>query len=156
LVAAAGIVYASLATPASLWSQRVALIARWTFGLSSLDFGVGHLTGVKEVAAMVPKWMLLGGQFWASLTGIAFILAGVAILSGILDVLASRLLALMLLVFSVLVLAPAVFAHPHAHIVWGSNAYNLAAAGAVWIFAESIAHRSVEREHDIKTPLVEV
>jgi hypothetical protein len=35
--------------------------------------------------------------------GIAFVLAGLAILSGILDVLAARLVALMLLVFSALV-----------------------------------------------------
>jgi len=44
-----------------------------------------------------------GGNFWAILTGTAFALAGIAILSGILDVLAARLLALMLLVFSVFV-----------------------------------------------------
>jgi hypothetical protein len=68
-----------------------------------------------------------------------FVLAGVAMLSGILDALAARLLALMLLIFSVLVLAPGIFAHPQNHISWGLNAYNLAAVGAAWIFAESIA-----------------
>ena len=76
---------------------------------------------------MVPKWMPWGGGFWTILTGIAFVLAGIAMLSGILDVLAARLLALMLLVFSVLVLAPGPLASPHNHVVWGSNAYNLAA-----------------------------
>ena len=62
-------------------------------------------------------------------------------LSRILDVLAARLLALMLFVFSVLVLAPAPLARPQDHVAWGSNAYNLAAVGAAAMFAESIAIR---------------
>ena len=139
LVAAARIVHGSFATRDSVWLSRARLIVRCTFGLSSVAFGLGHLTGVREVAAMVPKWMPGGGNIWAILTGIAFVLAGVAILSGILDVLAARLLALMLFVFSVLVLAPGPLAHPHNQVAWGSNAYNLAAVGAAWIFAESMA-----------------
>ena len=148
LVAAAGIVHASFATRDSVWLSRAPLLVRWTFGLSSIDFGLGHLTGVREVAAMVPKWMPFGGDFWAILTGIAFVLAGIAILWGILDVLAARLLALMLLFFSVLVLAPGPLAHPHNHVAWGSNAYNLAAVGAVWILAESIAAKRRERRNE--------
>ena len=141
LVAAAVIVHASVAPRDSLRQLRVPVLVRWIFGLASIDFGLAHLTGVQEVAAMVPKWMPFGGNFWAILTGIAFALAGIAILLGILDVLAARLLALMLLVFSVLVLAPGPFAHPRNHVAWGSNAYNLAAVGAAWIFAESIGSR---------------
>jgi uncharacterized membrane protein YphA (DoxX/SURF4 family) len=98
---------------------------------------------------MVPKWMPFGGNFWAILTGIAFVLAGISILSGIRDVLAARLLALMLLVFSVLVLAPGPLAHPNNHVAWGSNAYNLAAVGAAWIFAESIAARRREQRNEV-------
>ena len=47
----------------------------------------------------------------------------------------------MLLVFSALVLAPGALAHPHNHVPWGSNAYNLAAVGAFLIVAESIVTR---------------
>ena len=148
LVAAAGIVHVSRATRDSARLSRTHLFVRWTFGLSSIAFGLGHLTGVQDVAGMVPKWMPPGGDFWAILTGIAFVLAGVAILSGVQDVLAARLLALMLLVFSVLVLAPRLLADPHNHVAWGSNAYNLAAVGAAWIFAESIATRRRERSNE--------
>src|SRR5436305_92008 len=133
LVAAAAIVHASFSTRDSVWLSRARPLARWIFGLSSIGFGLAHLTGVRAVAAMVPKWMPLGSDFWAILTGIAFVLAGIAILSGILDVLAVRLLALMLLLFSVLVLAPRPLAAPRSHVIWGSNAYNLAAVGAAWI-----------------------
>jgi uncharacterized membrane protein YphA (DoxX/SURF4 family) len=149
LVAAAVAVYASVATGDSAWLSRVPLLVRWTLGLSSIKFGSGHLTDLQLVAANVPKWMPLGGNFWAILTGIAFMLAGLAILSGILDVLAARLLGLMLLVFSVLVLAPGPFAHPHDHVAWGTNAYNLAAVGAAWIFAESVASRSRDRANEV-------
>ncbi len=141
LVVAAAIVYASLDLRASI-SPRAARIARWMFGLCSVDFGLAHLTGVQAVAPMVPNWMPWGGAFWTVLTGIAFVLAGLAILSGILDVLASRLLALMLLVFSLSVLVPMIFAHPHDHTAWGGNAYNLAAVGAAWIFADWLAERA--------------
>jgi uncharacterized membrane protein YphA (DoxX/SURF4 family) len=149
LVAAAVLVYASLVKRDSAWLSRVPVLVRWTLGLSSIKFGSGHLTDLQVVAANVPKWMPLGGNFWAILTGIAFMLAGLAILSGILDVLAARLLGLMLLVFSVLVLAPGPFAHPHDHVAWGTNAYNLAAVGAAWIFAESVASRSGDRANEV-------
>jgi hypothetical protein len=95
---------------------------------------------------MVPKWIPLGGQFWTILTGIAFVLAGVAILSAVLDVPAARLLAVMLLVFSLLALAPRIVAAPHSHVAWGGNAYNLAAVGAVWILAASLARRREQRQ----------
>jgi uncharacterized membrane protein YphA (DoxX/SURF4 family) len=148
LVAAAGIVYTLPPGRGSAW-LTADLIARCTFGLCSIDFGLAHLTGIRFVSAVVPKWMPFGGDFWTVLTGIAFLLAGISILSGILDVLAARLLALMLLVFSILVLAPLPFASPRDHVAWGANAYNLAAVGAAWIFAESIATRRRERENEL-------
>lgn len=149
ILVAAGIVYASFASRDSAWPSRARLLVRWIFGLSSIVFGLAHFTGVQEVGAMVPKWMPWGGDFWARLTGIAFVLAGIAILAGVRDGLAARLLALMLLLFSVLVLAPGPFASPHNHVAWGSNAYNLAAVGAAWIFAESLAARRRERPDEV-------
>ena len=149
LVAAAAIVFASLPTRGSAWVRTV-LIARWIFGLCSIDFGLAHLTGVRAIATMVPKWMPLGGDFWTVVSGIAFVLAGIAILSGILDVLAARLLTLMLLIFNAIVLARLPLASPGNHVSWGANAYNLAAVGAAWIFAESIARRRAEQQDELR------
>lgn len=142
-VAAGALVFAALTTNSSLLPRTI-LAARWIFGLSSIDFGLGHLTAIKEDAVYVPHWMPLGAEFWTILTGICFILAGLAILSGILDVLAARMLALMFLAFNLLALPPFVFAHPKAHAAWGGNAYNLAAVGAVWILADSIASQHTD------------
>jgi uncharacterized membrane protein YphA (DoxX/SURF4 family) len=140
MIVAAAIVYAWCSARGSL-TPRAARIARWIFGLCVVDFGLAHLTDIPATAAFVPKWIPLGGAFWAVFTGIAFVVAGLAIVTGILDVLATRLLALMLLVFSALALAPMIFASPHDHGSWGTNAYNLAAVGAVWIVADWLATR---------------
>jgi uncharacterized membrane protein len=147
LCVAAGIVWKSLDARGPL-SPRADLLARWIFGFCSVDFGLTHLTGIRFANPFVPKWLPLGATSWTVLTGIAFMLAGLAIISGVLDVLATRLLGLMLLVFSVLVLTPPIFASPHDHAAWGANAYNLTAVGAAWIVADWLASRrqSVENE----------
>ncbi len=141
LVVAAVILYASVSTLTSRWHDTVTPITRWTFGLASISFGLVHLTGVAATARMIPSWMPLTPEFWTVLTGIAFAVAGLAVLARVFDLLATRLLALMLLLFDVLVLVPLPISSPHDHVAWGANAYNLAAAGAVWIFAESIPRR---------------
>jgi cell shape-determining protein MreD len=145
LFVAAVLVWKSLSGRDSL-SHRAALIARWTFGLCSVDFGLAHLTAVKTVIPIIPKWLPLSATFWAVFTGIAFVLAGLAIVSGVLDVLAAKLLGLMLLAFSALVLAPMIFAFPRAHAAWGVNAYNLTAVGAAWIVAQWLAAPSARDE----------
>jgi hypothetical protein len=140
IVAAGGmIVYASLAASASSRQRQSATVARWIFGLGSVLFGLGHLTAIEAPADMVAHWMPFGGVFWAILSGIAFVAAGLAILSEVLNVWATLLLALMVLIFEGPVLIPLVIAHRHNHIAWGANAYNLAAAGAIAIFAASIS-----------------
>jgi uncharacterized membrane protein YphA (DoxX/SURF4 family) len=141
LVAAAALVYAPRLPRRSQLSDAMTLAARWIFGLSAIDFGLSHLTDIAAAARLVPTWIPLGQNFWVVLTGTAFVLAGIAILSGALDVLASRLLALMLLVFSALALAPLILKYPHSHSSWGVNIYNLAAIGAVWVLAEWLASR---------------
>jgi uncharacterized membrane protein len=148
LVAAGVVVYVSLTERRTPALQSVVRVARWLFGLSVIDFGLAHLTGTASVAALVPKWMPIGADFWTILTGIAFALAGIAILSSIQDVLAAKLLALMLLVFSALVLAPMIVVAPHAQGPWAANAYNLTAVGAAWILAEYLPELEVARRKD--------
>jgi len=116
-------------------SRLITVLARILFGLCSIDFGLGHFTNISGTGEMIPTWMPGSGAFWTVVTGTAFLLAGMAILTGLLDVLAARLLGLMLLLFSALVLTPRLFAAPHSHVGWGGNAYNLTAVAAAWILA---------------------
>jgi uncharacterized membrane protein YphA (DoxX/SURF4 family) len=139
LVSAAVIAYASLQPHDSVWATRTVQSGRLFFGLCVLSFGLGHFFALPQTASMVPPWIPPGQQFWAVVTGVAHLLAGVAILSGVLDVLGSRLLTVMLAIFSALVWAPSLFAQPQEHMVWAGNAINLALVGTAWVVADSIA-----------------
>jgi uncharacterized membrane protein len=141
LVAPAAIVYTTTASPDSLLERRAAIAARWMLGLPPILFGLFHLIGIRVFATIVPNWMPFG-YFWAGLTGIAFILAGCAICSGIKDVLALRLLALMLLLFEGFVEVPPIFIRLHSQPTWGAAVYNVTAIGACLIFAEFLASRA--------------
>ena len=144
LVAPAVTVYAETASLDPVWREREGTAARWMLGLAPIAFGLGHLVNVHAVARFVPHWVPFG-IFWTVLTGIAFVLAGSAIVSGIRDILAARLLMLMLLLFEAMVELPPVFVQPHNQVAWGGAVYNLAAIGACWIFAESVASRLESR-----------
>lgn len=141
LIAPAAIVYASIAAPDSPVQARTTTAARWMLGLPPIVFGLLHLLGIRIFASIVPQWMGFG-HFWAAFTGIAFLLAGAAICSGIKDVLAARLLALMLLLFEGLVEVPPIFSRLHNQATWGAATYNLAAIGACLIFAELVVSRA--------------
>lgn len=145
LVAPAAIVYASTAPLDSPLPERAAIAARWMLGLPPVLFGLFHLIGIRVFASIVPHWMSFG-YFWAGLTGIAFILAGGAICSGIMDVLAARLLALMLLLFEGFVEVPPIAIRLHNQATWGAAVYNVTAIGACWILAEFLASRAGRRQ----------
>jgi uncharacterized membrane protein YphA (DoxX/SURF4 family) len=140
LLAAPGVmVYAETASD-PVWRERQVIAARWMLGLSPIVFGLGHLINVQAIVRFVPHWVPFG-NFWTVLTGIAFVLAGSAIVSGIRDLLAARLLMLMLFLFELMVEIPPVFVQPHNQVAWGGAMYNLTAIGACWIFVESVASR---------------
>jgi uncharacterized membrane protein YphA (DoxX/SURF4 family) len=140
--AAAVVAYASLLPvgSAAVWAER---IGRLTFGVCAVSFGLVHFTAVPQTAALVPAWIPPGQTFWAWATGVAHLLAGVAILTGVLAPMASRLLTAMLVGFGVLVWVPALFAHPRVHTTWAANAVNLTLIGAAWVVADSIARRKL-------------
>jgi len=141
LIAPVAFVYASTASPNSLLQKRAVIAARWMLGLPPVIFGLFHLTSIRVFASIVPHWMSFG-YFWAALTGVAFLLAGSAICLGIMDVLAARLLALMLLLFEGFVEIPPIFIRLHDQRTWGAAVYNLSAIGACWIFAEFLTSRT--------------
>lgn len=122
---------------------RLASVVRWAFGVCVIFFALGHLLspGHQMTVQMVPKWMPLGGNFWVIATGICFVLAGVSIVSNVLGSLGALWLGWMLVVFNTLVLVELPFAHPHNHVAWGANAYNLTVVGAAWILADWLAER---------------
>jgi uncharacterized membrane protein YphA (DoxX/SURF4 family) len=101
-------------------------------------FALAHFMALKETAGMVPKWIPPGQRFWGIATGVAHLLAGLSIMTGVLADIASRLFTAMLIAFGILVWVPLLFTPADAHMVWGGNAINLALAGAAWIISDSI------------------
>lgn len=134
VIAGCLVLHAALVPAASSWPGQSRLFARVSIGVCGILTGVGHLDNTRSIVSMIPKWMPLDASLWVIISGIGFILAGAAILAGILDLLAARLLVLMFFLFQV-ILVPIFLDHPHLHQSWGGTAFNLAAAGSVCIYA---------------------
>lgn len=91
-------------------------------------------------AAFVPSWMPFGPAFWVIFTGMAFVLAGIAVLVRTADALAAQLTGVMFLVFSATALLRGL-PGSHDESSWGGNAYNIVAAASAWIVGSYLAAR---------------
>jgi uncharacterized membrane protein YphA (DoxX/SURF4 family) len=125
---------AALRSPARL--GRIAVLA---MGVCGLMFGLAHFLYLDFTASMVPAWLPGGQKFWAAVTGVAHLAAGIAFLTGIKVRLAAVALTVMFAIFSALVHLPALWADPHSHLNWVMNVINLALTGAAGALATQVA-----------------
>jgi uncharacterized membrane protein YphA (DoxX/SURF4 family) len=123
-------------------AARVTRLGQLAFAACALLFGGAHFCYLNLTAPLVPKWLPPTQVFWAYATGIGFIAAGVAILTGVKARLAAILLTAMLVSFTGLVHAPMLWADPSNHWIWCENALNLAVIGTAWVVADSLARPS--------------
>lgn len=144
LVVAGAVLFASLSPSDSAAARRESSFAR-LYALSAISFGVGHIYYMPGLLSWIPKWIPPSQMFWAYVTTIGFFLAAVAILSGIMAPLASRLVTAEILGFEILVWIPKLVAGPHEHGNWAGNAISIALSGAPWVVADSIC-RAAKRE----------
>ncbi len=135
------IAYASLRVSDSEQLACAARLGYIFFGVCVISFTLAQLFYLSITVSLVPKWIPPSQMFWAIVTTIAFALAAIALLSGRLALLASRLLAAMLIGFGLLVWLPAIFADPHNLTNWTENAETLVIAGAAWIVADYLSQR---------------
>jgi hypothetical protein len=101
-------------------APRGALLRRLgqrAFGVCLVVFGLAHFFYLKFTAGMVPAWLPPAQTFWAAVTGIAHLLAGVAVLSGVRARLAAMILTVMFAIFGVLVHARLLVQDPR-HLNW--------------------------------------
>jgi uncharacterized membrane protein len=101
-------------------------------------FGIHHFFHAAEAAAAIPAWLPfpLG---WGYLTGVAHIIAGVAILVGIMPRLAATLEAIMIGVFVLLIHVPGMLAAPADPLQWTMFLVAAAIGSAASIVARSYA-----------------
>ena len=111
-------------------------IARVLYGLGLIPFGYAHFAYIQVTADLVPGWIPwhLG---WAWLTGIAFVLAGLAMVIGVWGRPAAVLSVWQMGLFFVLVWIPRAVAGSLSPFQWGEFASNLALVAAGWVVAES-------------------
>jgi len=139
-IAAGGlIVFASAAGIDRTLAARLTRLGRLAFGVCALVFGAAHFAYMRNTAALVPKWLPPTQEFWGYATGIGFVAAGVAILTGLQARLAAILLTAMLVSFALLVHEPMLLANHASHWNWSESALNLAVMGAAWVVADSLA-----------------
>lgn len=135
------IVYAASAKIDSVLAGRLTRLGQWSFGVCALVFGAAHFVYLNFTAPLVPKWLPFTQTFWAYATGVGFIAAGAAILTGVQARLGAILMTAMLASFTPLIHVPMLLADPSSHWIWSENAANLVVTGAAWVVADSLALR---------------
>lgn len=120
-------------------ASRLTRLGQLMFGGCALVFGTAHFVYLKLTAPLVPQWLPLTQEFWAYATGIGFIAAGVALLTGVQARLAAILLTVMLASFTPLIHVPMLLADPSNRWLWSENASNLVVTGVAWVVADSLA-----------------
>ncbi len=143
-------IYATAAKIDVALSQRLTRLCQLTFGVCTLIWGGAHFVYMNLTAPLVPKWLPPSQVFWGYVTGVCFVAAGLAILTGIKARLAAILLTVMIACFGLLVndriLVTGVLS---SHWNWSESSLNLALIGVAWMVAESMprsAASSVDRK----------
>jgi hypothetical protein len=142
LVAGAAVAY-GLAAPSVPYAAIVCRGAVILFGLCNISFAIEQVEFLARTVSLVPKWIPPNGMFWAIATTIAFGLAGIALIVGYKSLLASRLLAFMLVVFGVAIWIPILIADPKTNQNWSEGIETFAIGGVAWIVANFLARETV-------------
>jgi hypothetical protein len=138
LVVGAVVAYA-LSSPSAPAAKSAANAAVIVFGVCNISYAIEQLEFFARTAGLVPKWIPPSGSFWTIATTIAFALAGVSFIVRYKALLASQLLALMLLIFGVTIWIPILIAQPGQPENWSEGIETFALAGAAWIVADFLA-----------------
>ena len=111
-------------------------VARALYGAPLIPFGVAHYLYLENTAPLVPDW-LPWHVGWAYLTGATFVLAGVAILTGVWARLAAVLSVWQMALFTLLIWVPRAFAGVLSEFQWGEFYTTVALLTAGWLVADS-------------------
>jgi uncharacterized membrane protein YphA (DoxX/SURF4 family) len=137
LVAAGLVLFATFSLAGSSIARRRPFFVL-LFGICPISFGIVHIIDMPGLLGAIPGWLPPSRMFWAYATTLGFFGAAVAILTGIMAPLASRLLTAEIVIFELLFWIPNLHAAPSNHFNWGGNAISIAIAGAAWVISDSI------------------
>jgi uncharacterized membrane protein YphA (DoxX/SURF4 family) len=154
----AGLVLSAIFSPPGSSIARRRPFFVLLFGVCPISFGIVHIIDMPGLLGAIPGWLPPTRMFWAYATTLGFFGAAVAILTGIMAPLASRLLTAEIVIFELLFWIPRLRAAPHDHSIWAGNAISIAIAGAAWIVSDSIcqavkrAPAHTESANEVSTP----
>jgi uncharacterized membrane protein len=137
----AAVIIIRVGSTSSLGRTGVETACFKAYGVCAVVFGFNHFFSLAQTAGMVPAWLPPSQMFWAVATGVFHCAAGAAILANYRALLATRLLAGMMLVFEALVWLPSLLEAPGVHMMWAGNAVDVVLAGAALVMADAMARR---------------
>ncbi|HUB20520.1 MAG TPA: hypothetical protein VL990_17905 [Acidobacteriaceae bacterium] len=111
-------------------------IARVLCGVALIPWGLAHFIYPQNTVSLVPSW-LPWHLFWADFTGVAFMAAGLALLTGVCSKLAAVLATAEIGLFTLLVWVP-IMARGHRTVFhWTETIVSVTLTAATWVVAES-------------------
>jgi uncharacterized membrane protein len=122
---------------ARLFGESGVSLARRLFAAGVPLVGLAHFADAVGSTAYVPTWLPLRVG-WVYLTGAGHVAAGLAILFGVLPVLASVLEAAQITSFVILAHIPAVYAAPRDREQWAELVMAVAIAASAWLVATTL------------------
>jgi uncharacterized membrane protein len=133
------IIYTASAGIDAALSERLTRLCQLVFGVCVLIWGGAHFIYMNMTAPLVPKWLPPSQVFWGYVTGVCFIAAGLAVLTGVKARLAATLLTVMIACFGLLANDRILLTGLSSHFNWSESALNLALIGVAWVVADSLA-----------------
>jgi uncharacterized membrane protein YphA (DoxX/SURF4 family) len=123
---------------------------RWIFAIAAIVYGIGHFQAPAFIASVIPHWIPFP-FFWVYFTAAGFLLAGLAMATGIAMRPGAALLGLMFFLWVVLLHAPRIAHALHNGDEWNSGFVALAMSGCALLVAALPARerRAEDSSHSV-------
>ena len=116
--------------------NKVTVIGKYLFAIPFIIFGILYLVNGHAMTSMI---LMTGNVIWIYVSGLIMLLAGVTILIGKKDAVATFLLGLMFLIFAAFVDFPALIEQEGNEAVSSLLLRDLVIAGAAFVYCRSAA-----------------